>query len=205
MMSTSAEPIPVGDLIKYPSPNERRDWNAFLGMVIFLASWIMLFGGIFLTYGALRARAMVWPPVDLPPLPLDLPGLNTLVIALSSGALHFGYQGIKAGHVRRLQWGLPLTLLLGSLFMLLQSIVWIQLWNEGLQIDTGPYGSVFYAMTAFHAVHVVIGLFALGWLSVQSWRGMYTPARYLSVRLWALYWHFVGIVWGVIFVTVYVL
>ena len=204
-MSTVADILPVGKVIKYPSPNERRDWNAFLGMTIFLASWLMLFGGIFLTYGALRAKADVWPPLDVPPLPLGFPALNTAVIFLSSLALQNGLNGIRAGKAHLLQWGLPIAAVLGTLFVVLQTVVWLDLWEQGLQFTSGPYGSVFYVITTFHAAHVVIGLGALLWLSIQSWRGMYTPARYLSIRLWAMYWHFVGGVWGFIFVTVYVL
>ena len=203
-MSLAADIAPMGKVIKY-APNERRDWNAFLGMVIFLGSWIMLFGGIFLTYGALRARSDIWPPLDMPPLPLDFPAMNTLVIVLSSASLQLGLNGVKTGKTHLLQWGLPITTVLGTLFIVLQSVVWFDLWQQGLQFTSGPYASVFYAITTFHAAHVLIGLGALLWLSIQSWRGMYTPARYLSIRLWAMYWHFVGIVWGFIFVTVYVL
>lgn len=204
-MPLRTEPIPVGDLIRYPSPNEKRDWTALIGMGIFLASWIMLFGGLFLTYGAVRLRSPVWPPLDLPTLPLDLPGFNTVVVLLSSGVLHYGYSSLRKGSVSTLKWTLPASTLLGTLFLLLQGFVWVELWNDGLHVQTGAYASVFYALTTFHAAHVLIGLGALAWLSVQSWRGIFTPARYLSVRLWSVYWHFVGGVWGLIFLTVYVL
>ena len=147
----------------------------------------------------------MWPHVGVLPLPSGLLVLRTAGIILSSIALHTCLNGIKAGKAHLLQWGLPIAAVLGTLFMVLQTVVWLDLWGQGLQFTSGPYGSVFYATRTFHAAHVVVGLGALLWLSVQSWRGVYTPARYLSIRLWAMYWHFVGGVWSFIFVTVYVL
>jgi heme/copper-type cytochrome/quinol oxidase subunit 3 len=68
----------------------------------------------------------------------------------------------------------------------------------------GPYPSVFWALTTFHALHVLVGLVALAFLAWRTARGTYNAARHLPVRLWAMYWHFVGVVWLLIFASVFV-
>ncbi|MHB8417957.1 MAG: cytochrome c oxidase subunit 3 [Myxococcales bacterium] len=191
------------DILRYPSPRQREENTAWLGMLLFLGSWAMLFAGLFFAYGAVRSQIHQWPPAGLPKLPRLLPAGSTLVIALSSAALQSGY-----GRLRR---GAPATawlfssFLLGTLFLGLQVLLWTQVWRSGLLPSRGPYPSVFWALTAFHALHVAIGVAALLVLAVRTARGIYNPARHLAVRLWAMYWHFVGAVWLLIFATVFVL
>jgi cytochrome c oxidase subunit III len=86
-------------------------------------------------------------------------------------------------------------------FLALQAVVWTGVWRRGLVPSGGPYASVFYAFTAFHALHVLVGLAALGWLASR----VASSARPLrtEVRLWGWYWHFVGVVWAALYVTVY--
>jgi heme/copper-type cytochrome/quinol oxidase subunit 3 len=157
--------------------------TALMGMAIFMASWAMLFAALFFAYGLSRLRAHVWPPADLPPLPLALPALATLVLAGSSAALHRRRPLVAAG--------------LGLVFLALQSVVWRHLLAAGLRPQTGAYASYFFALTVFHALHVLVGLVALGWLALRP--------RPLPLRLWTIYWHMVGVIWGVMFLLVYVL
>jgi heme/copper-type cytochrome/quinol oxidase subunit 3 len=173
-------------------------------MVIFLGSWAMMFGALFFAYGMVRARATAWPPPDLPELPLLVPGLNTLVLAASSAALQFAVRWLRSGKMARVGPALAASLALGALFLALQIVTWRSLFDEGLTPSGGPYPSVFYALTCFHAVHVLVGVVALAWLSRCAFLGKYSAARFLPVRLWALYWHFVGAVWGVMYITIYV-
>jgi len=163
--------------------SRHQERTALMGMAIFVASWAMLFAALFFAYGLSRLRAHVWPPADLPPLPLALPALATLVLAGSSAALH-----------RR---RVPLAAALGVGFLVLQTIVWRQMALAGLYPQAGAYASYFFALTVFHAVHVLVGLVALGWLAVRP--------RPLPLRLWTIYWHMVGVIWGVMFLLVYVL
>jgi cytochrome c oxidase subunit 3 len=162
--------------------------TAFIGMTIFMASWAMLFAGLFFAYGVTRIGAVAWPPADLPRLPRLLPGLATLVLGLSSLALHRGHRV-----------GLAVTL--GSGFLALQCIVWRDLFTQGLTPQAGGYGSTFFGLTAFHALHVLLGLAALGVLGIQR-RGSDGEFN-TGLRLWTLYWHGVGAIWGVMFVLVY--
>lgn len=199
------DPHWVAPVVPYDSPAKRRETTAWVGMVVFLASWGMMFGALFFMYGGIRARATDWPPEGLPAVPLIWPTVNTLVIALSSLALQMGLSAIRKGQQLRLKWGLLTSLFLGIVFIALQWKVWIDIYEMGLMPSSGFYGSVFYGMTWIHAAHVVIGLLALGWLSVFALRNEYTAPRHLSIRLWTMYWHFVGLVWGIVFVTVYLI
>lgn len=194
----------MGAIVPYPPPRARQEWTAYLGMVIFLGSWAMMFGALFFAYGMVRARATAWPPPDLPELPLLVPGLNTLVLAASSAALQFAVRWLRSGKIARVGPALAASLALGALFLALQMVTWRSLFDEGLTPSGGPYPSVFYALTCFHAVHVLVGVVALAWLSRCAFLGKYSAARFLPVRLWALYWHFVGAVWGVMYITIYV-
>jgi cytochrome c oxidase subunit III len=155
-------------------------------MVVFIASWAMLFAMLFLSYLLLRTRATAWPPPELPRLPRLLPAIATMLLAGSSAAVHRGTRG-----------ALALGALLGAGFLALQSVVWRQMYLAGLHLGAGAYASVFYGLTAFHALHVLVGLGALTWLSVRP--------RRAAARLWAIYWHMVGVIWAVMFTLVYLL
>ena len=113
-----------------------------------------------------------------------------------------------AVRTRRDPWLAPLlglTFLLGVLFVVLQLRLWTGLYLAGLRPTSGPYASVFWGLTCVHAAHVGVGLLALLWLAYRAWRGAYNAARFVPVRLWAMYWHFVGIVWLVLYVSVFLL
>jgi cytochrome c oxidase subunit 3 len=183
----------------------RRDLGAYVGMVIALGAFGMCFAGLFFSYAVARAGTASWPPGGEQPLPLALPGLNTLVLALSSLALHYGVKAVRAGRERALVGWLGLTIGGGIAFLALQVVVWGRVYAAGLKPSSGIYGSIFYALTVFHALHVVSGLAALAFIAVRARHGRYSAARYAGVRSVALFWHFVDAVWVVMFVSVYVL
>jgi cytochrome c oxidase subunit III len=193
------------NLIPYRPPGVQRDYTAYLGMVFFLASWAMMFAGLFFSYGVIRARAPVWPPLDQPVLPLLLPALNTVVIAASSGAMLSAVSAIRRNDQRRATLGLAATTLLAFVFLGLQLRLWSQLQGAGLHASGSPYASVFYGLTGLHALHVAVGLIALCGLTWKSSRGAFAASRYRPVRLWGMYWHFVGVVWALMFVSVFLL
>jgi len=183
-------------------PPPRDEVTAWLGMVIFLGSWAMMFAALFFAYGLVRARAPSWPPLDQPALPLLVPAVNTAVIGFSSAALVAAMRALRVRRVRAPARWLALAASLGGAFLVLQALVWARLLALGLVPSGGPFASVFYALTAFHALHVLVGLVALVWLAS---RAAARGASYRSVRLWSMYWHFVGVVWVVLYTTVYVL
>lgn len=175
-------------------------------MVMALASWTMLFVALFFSYAVLRLNAPAWPPDGLAPLPRALPFLNTLVLLASSALLHRGTRPEAEETPGMLRRALLGTMALGGLFLALQLAVWIPLWQRGFRIDnTGSYGSIFYGLTVFHALHVLAGLFALAVLLPGAFKGRHTSGRSSAVRLSAMFWHFVDVVWVVMFVAVYLL
>ncbi len=193
------------EVIALRSPRARTETTAWLGMIIFLGSWAMLFAALFFAYGVLRFGAMQWPPAGTPVLPVLLPAGNTLVILASSVALQLGLGAARRGRASLVAPAVGASLLLGLGFLALQTLLWMRLIGSGLRPQNGPYASVFYAFTAFHAVHVAGGIVALAWLLIRALQGAFTPARHLHLRLWTLYWHFVGAVWLLLFVTLFAL
>ncbi len=182
-----------------PTPEE---FTSYVGMVVFLGSWTMLFVALFFSYALIRARAPLWPPLGQPRLPVLLPGLNSLVIAASSVAVVAAGRAQGLGQRGRAGRALLVAAGLGVLFLSLQAVVWVGAYRAGLVPSGGPYPSVFYALTTFHALHVVVGLAALCALGARL-LGARGGSR-SAIRLWGMYWHFVGVVWAVLYVSVYI-
>jgi cytochrome c oxidase subunit III len=195
----------VASVIRYRPRRARSDATAWLGMVIFLASWTMLFAALFFAYAMLRLRASQWPPPGTVALPLLLPAVNTAVLAASSAALQRALVSARRGRVAAVAPSVYAALGFGAVFLGLQAVVWTELWRAGLRPDGGPYASVFYALTVFHALHVLAGLGGLSWLAARARGGAFGPGRHVGLRLWTGYWHFVGAIWLVLFVTLFVI
>lgn len=185
----------MGRVLPYRSPKAGEETTAFIGMVLFLGSWAMLFAAFLYSFGVLRSRAGVWPPPGMPEFPFGLLALNTLVIVASSAALVHGTRELRAGRGKSLGWWLVATFVLGSTFLALQYRAWAALVAGGVTPGTGPYGSIFYALTGVHALHVMVGLVAMLWLAARAARDEFTAGAHLPIRLWGMYWHFVGVVW----------
>jgi heme/copper-type cytochrome/quinol oxidase subunit 3 len=190
------------------SPEQRllrhRETTAMLGMTVFVASWAMLFAALFFAYGVTRARALAWPPHDLPALPLLPPALGTLAIAGACAALH--------GARRRPRRDFLPALLLAAAgacgFLAVQLLVWLSLWRAGLRPEGGTYPSVFYGLTSFHALHVLVGIVGLGCLLPAALRARTAEgagANPIPLRLWTVYFDMVAVLWLVLFVGVYLL
>jgi cytochrome c oxidase subunit 3 len=166
-----------------------RAATSFVGMAVFLGGWAMMFAALFFAYCDVRLSSAAWPPAGEPRAPLALPSLATLALAGASLAL------ARANRARAPSLAPPLAL--GAAFLALQSLVWLRLAAAGLRASS-LYGSVFWTVTLFHALHVLIGLMGLMLLNATK------PHFQTRLRNWTLYWHGVGIVWLVMFATVYV-
>jgi len=175
-----------------------------VGMILFLSSWAMMFGALFYSYGILRVRAPAWPPLGAPEVPIVVPCIITVLILGSSIMLEKGRKALLAGQVTRFSRFMIGSIVLGALFLALQSQVWMDLWAAGLQLQTGRYGSLFYFLTFFHAVHVVVGLGILSWMFWTAPRLASPVARYARAQYAAWFWHFVALVWLIVFALVYV-
>jgi len=197
---------PMGDVVRYRPPRAREETTATMGMVFFLGAWAMMFAAFFLAYGFMRARLSSWPPAGVPPLPWKLPLGNTLVLALSSMSYQYGVREVRRVRAGRAWPFLFAAALLGAAFVALQAVLWRTMAAADLTPESGgAYSSVFYGLTWLHALHAVVGIAGVGFVAVQALRGAYSAARYLPLRLWGMYWHFVGAVWALMFVTIFVL
>jgi cytochrome c oxidase subunit III len=195
----------MGEVVTYPNPHAEQTKTAYMGMVIFLGGWAMTFIAMFMVYGAMRISVKSWPPLGLPLLPLVLPTINTLVIAASSAVLELGLRGVRNSRDHRLAPALLVASVLGVVFLLIQWIVGSGLYEQGLTPERGAYAAVVYGFSIIHAAHLIIGVIALLVLTVMAFRSAFTPAKHLTVRIWAAYWHFVGIVWALMYLFVFVI
>src|SRR2546430_12212596 len=126
-------------------------------MIIFLGSWAMMFAALFFAYAVVRLRAPMWPPPDQPALPILVPGLNTVVIAASSGAVVLAVHAQALGRHRRASIWLGVAAGLGALFLGLQILGWGGGWRGGLLPSRGPYPSALFAPPAFSALPLPVG------------------------------------------------
>jgi cytochrome c oxidase subunit 3 len=174
-----------------------------LGMLLFIGSEIMLFGSFFTAYFFVRVvnSAPEWPPEQFH-LPVFVAGVNTAILLTSSFTMHWALQAIKRGSRAGLQAGLVLTFLLGLTFLLTQVREYSRV---GFAPKDGAFGSVFYGLTGLHGAHVFVGLTLLAFATIRAFRGHFTPQAHWGVEIPGIYWHFVDVMWIVVYTTVYIL
>lgn len=168
-----------------------------LGMWVFLFSDAMMFAALVCTYAMLRALAPAWP-VPQTRLDIDLTGLFTFVLICSSVTMVMGVAEAKAGNRAKARTFVGLTLLGGLLFLGFQAWEWHHILHSGAGPRTDLFYAVFFALTGFHGFHVLTGLGVLGWLLT---RGEEDFAHLMECG--GLYWHFVDLVWVVLFTGIY--
>lgn len=193
-----------------------------LGMFLFIGSEIMLFGSFFAMYFFIRVvnpeastilseNWQFWPPCKEPPVngvctagqfefPVFVAGVNTAILVTSSFTMHWALQSIKRGQRAGFLAGMVLTFLMGFAFLLTQVIEYL---NVGFNTGNGAFASVFFGLTGLHGAHVAVGLTLLGMVIVRGFRGHYSPEHHHGVELPGIYWHFVDIMWIVVYSAVY--
>ena len=112
-------------------PRAKEDFTSVLGMIIALGAWAMMFGALFFMYAGLRSNAVMWPPPGIPRLPVALPAVNTVVLLASSGAIALGVRSLRKGQRRALSAWLAASAVLGATFLVLQFVVWRDVWAAG--------------------------------------------------------------------------
>ncbi len=176
--------------------------NRKLLMWLFLGSECLFFGSFIAAYLLYRGRSTVGPyPEDLVDIPFT--SVSAFVLLMSSVSMVLALAAIQRGNVRNLQIWLVTTAILGLAFIGGQAYEFTEFYHEGLRIDTNLYGTTFFVLTGFHGAHVTIGVLILLSLFTWSLRGGIQQKDSLNVELAGLYWHFVDIVWIVIFTLVY--
>lgn len=174
------------------------------GMALFIASEIMLFGGLFAAYFYVRNQADTWPPESVEhTVAKGLGAILTAVLISSSVAAHIGILGIKKGDRSQFKVGITVAIILGTIFISGQIYEWFALMDEGLNAGTSVYGSTFYVITGFHGAHVIAGLLMLGVVLLRALWNDFTPGRHLFADAAVLYWHFVDVIWVFVFSILY--
>ena len=187
-----------------PANRSSRVEPALLGMLLFIISEVMVFGAFFTAYFFIRivAEPGGWFPIDGEELPVAVAGVNTAILVSSSLTLHWAQTSIKNGNRFGLQAGMAATFLLGLTFLFIQI-------NEYVHIGFAPQdnaqATVFFSLTGLHGAHVTIGLVLLGMVTIRAFRGHFSAEHHHGVEIPGIYWHFVDVMWIVVYTTVYVL
>ena len=185
-----------------PANRSSRVEPQLLGMLLFIISEIMVFGAFFTAYFFIRiVQGEQWP-AEGTELPKLIAGVNTAILLSSSLTMHWAQTSVKNGNRFGLQAGITTTFLLGATFLFIQI-------NEYVHIGFAPsdsaQGSVFYGLTGLHGAHVFIGLTLLAMVVVRSFRGHFSQQEHRGVEVPGIYWHFVDVMWIVVYTTIYIL
>lgn len=177
--------------------------HRILGVIVFLIAEAMIFLGLFTAYLTFRAVSPVWPPAGTPELELLLPGVNTIILISSSFVIHNADVAVKKNDVKGLQLWFGITAAMGAIFLVGQLYEYFHL-EFGLK--TNLFASTFYVLTGFHGLHVLFGLvLILGVLWRSRQPNHYSETSHFGVEAAEIYWHFVDVVWIVLFILLYLL
>jgi cytochrome c oxidase subunit 3 len=185
--------------------------NVVLGMLLFLTSEVMFFAGLFAAYFSVRAHAPLWPPINpetneafhLEILPLVGPA--TVLLILSSFTCQFAVWGIRRGDRVAFVRNIAVTFIIGITFLVMQGIDYAELGREGLTLASGTYGTTYFTLTGFHGAHVFGGVVMLGVVLYRGMAGQFSARHHDAVEAASLYWHFVDVVWILLFSLLYLL
>jgi cytochrome c oxidase subunit 3 len=173
-----------------------------LGMLLFIISEIMVFGAFFTAYFFIRvAQGNPWPAPGTT-LPVGVAGFNTAILVSSSFTIHWAEQCIKKGNHFGLKAGMLLTFLLGCSFLFIQINEYA---NIGFAPQDAAQQTIFFSLTGLHGAHVFIGLLLLLFVTIRAFKGHYSPEEHRGVEVPGIYWHFVDVMWLVVYTTVYIL
>jgi len=212
-MTTETHPVPTehNPLASMPHDTHGGISNPVLGMLLFITSEVMFFGGLFAAYFSLRANAPQWPPINpesgepfhLAILPFVGPA--TILLILSSVTCQLAVWGIRRDDRTAFIRAMTVTVILGIVFLVMQLIDYSLLGSEGLTLSSGQYGTTYYTLTGFHGAHVFGGVIMLSVVLYRGMVGQFSGRHYDAVEGASLYWHFVDVVWILLFALLYLL
>lgn len=186
--------VPTAALPVAPQGARASGWY---GLVFLIATEAALFVYLLFSYFFLASQAPgPWPPSGAPEILVS--AINTAILLASSATAWWGQKGIETGRNGRLIAGLSLSFILGVVFAGVQVHEWL---SKTYSPATDAYGSLYFTITGVHIAHVVVGLVILACLVLWAAMGRFTAKRHLHVTLGVLYWHFVDVVWLVVFTT----
>jgi cytochrome c oxidase subunit 3/cytochrome o ubiquinol oxidase subunit 3 len=173
-----------------------------LGMWFFLASEVMFFGGLIATFAHYKVNH---PAPEAAALDVLLVGINTFVLLTSSFTVVRALAAIQEGRRGAFLTYLGLTIVLGIAFLSGQGYEFASLYRDGITLTSTLFGSTFFTLTGFHGLHVLVGVV---WAGVTLWRGArgrFSSTDFMGAEIFGLYWHFVDVVWIVLFTVIYLI
>ena len=173
------------------------------GMGLFLVSLSVLFVASLVSYVVIRARAESWPPAGMPPLPWGL-WVSTGILLGCSVGVHVALRSARRDRQAALVASLLITTLLGLCFLASQGFNWFVLVTGLAGHLRSLYAFTFYMLTGLHAAHVIGGLILLGVVTLKAFGGLYSAQYHPGVKYAAMYWHFLDVVWLVMFAALLV-
>jgi cytochrome c oxidase subunit III len=177
--------------------------HRLFGVFMFLLAESMIFLGLFAAFLIYRTILPTWPPEGTPELELLLPGINTFILIASSFVMHKGQDEIKKNNVAGLQLWFSITAVMGAIFLAGQLYEYFHL---AFGLKNNVFTSSFFVLTGFHGLHVTFGLLlilAVLWRSLK--KEHYSGDSFFGVEAAELYWHFVDVVWVILFTLVYLI
>lgn len=185
--------------------------NPVLGMLLFITSEVMFFAGLFAAYFSVRANAAQWPPINpesgepfhLAILPLVGPA--TVLLILSSFTCQFAVWAIRRNDRTAFIRNIAVTFVIGVVFLLMQAADYVLLAEEGITLSSGTFGTTYFTLTGFHGAHVFGGVIMLGVVLYRGMAGQFSARHHDAVEAASLYWHFVDVVWILLFSLLYLL
>lgn len=177
----------------------------YYGMVLFIVSEVMLFFGVFWAFGHSSLAptidiSAVWPPKGIEVMdPFGIPLLNTLILLTSGATVTWAHYALLLGITKQTKFSLILTIILAGIFTGFQVFEYC---TASFTISDSVYGACFYLLTGLHGAHVIVGTLFLS-VSLARSGSQLRPNHHLGFELAAIYWHFVDIVWLILFIVVY--
>jgi cytochrome c oxidase subunit 3/cytochrome o ubiquinol oxidase subunit 3 len=173
-----------------------------LGVWLFLGSEVMFFGGLIAAFLSYKVNN---PSPEAGLLDVGLVGVNTFMLLASSLTVVSALARVERGDTAGMNLFLLVTIALGVAFLSGQAYEFVSLYREGVTLSSSVFGSSFFTLTGFHGVHVLVGvLWALSTF-LRGMRGSYSRADHAGVEVFGLYWHFVDVVWIVLFTVIYLI
>jgi cytochrome c oxidase subunit III len=190
--------------------------NPILGMLLFITSEVMFFSGLFAAYFSTRARDLSSDPwkagqqilndaLPGPDHPLSLIVIATILLISSSFTCQFAIWAIRRGDRTGFLRNIAFTFILGIAFLVMQAIDYSVLFGEGLTLSSSMFGTTYFTLTGFHGAHVFGGVLMLGVILYRGMAGQFSARHHDAVEAVSFYWHFVDVVWIILFSTLYLL
>lgn len=203
-ISVEREVVPVGEIAGVPVDQlpvgvSGTASTAWWGMIFFILTEATLFAFLFFTYYYIGSYHSRWPPNGAPELRLAV--INTIILVLSSVPMWLAERAVRRGRVARFSYLLGAVLIMGIAFLIIEATEWSR---QSFTPATNVYGSLFFTITGFHFAHVVLGLLMVVAMLYRVLANSLDLRRPVAAKNVAAYWHFVGVVWVVLFLTIYI-